>query len=33
MNVLIVENEIPAADRLVGILQKIDQSVNVTGSG
>jgi DNA-binding LytR/AlgR family response regulator len=31
MNVLIVENEIPAAERLVGILQKIDQSVNVLG--
>ena len=31
MNVLIVENELPAADKLIGILNRIDKSVNVLG--
>ncbi len=31
MNILVVENEMPAADRLVRLLKKIDRSVNVTG--
>ncbi len=31
MNVLVVENEIPAADKLVKLLKKIDRSVNITG--
>ncbi len=29
MNILIVENEIPAADKLIGILHKIDKSITV----
>jgi DNA-binding LytR/AlgR family response regulator len=31
MNILIVENEIPAADRLIGILGRIDRSANILG--
>jgi DNA-binding LytR/AlgR family response regulator len=31
MNILIVENEIPAADRLVRVLKKIDKSITVLG--
>ena len=31
MNILIVENEIPAADKLIGILGKIDRSANILG--
>ena len=31
MNILIVENEIPAADKLIGILNKIDRSITVLG--
>jgi DNA-binding LytR/AlgR family response regulator len=31
MNILIVENEVPAADRLVMMLAKIDKSINVLG--
>lgn len=31
MNVLIVENEMPAADKLIGMLNKTDKSVNITG--
>jgi len=31
MNILIVENEIPAADKLIGILYKIDKSITVLG--
>jgi len=31
MNILIVENEIPAADKLIGILYKIDKSITVMG--
>jgi len=31
MNILIVENELPAADKLIGILHRIDKSVNVLG--
>jgi DNA-binding LytR/AlgR family response regulator len=31
MNILIVENELPAADKLISILQRIDKSVNVLG--
>ena len=31
MNVLIIENEKPAADRLIRILRKIDRSIMVTG--
>jgi DNA-binding LytR/AlgR family response regulator len=31
MNILIVENETPAADKLIGILRKIDKSVTVLG--
>jgi len=29
MNILIIENEIPAADKLIGILNKIDKSITV----
>jgi DNA-binding LytR/AlgR family response regulator len=31
MNILIVENEKPAADRLVRLLMKIDKSITITG--
>jgi len=31
MNILIVENEMPAADKLVRLLKKLDKSVTVTG--
>jgi DNA-binding LytR/AlgR family response regulator len=31
MNILIVENEMPAADKLVRLLKKIDKSINVLG--
>jgi DNA-binding LytR/AlgR family response regulator len=31
MNILIVENEIPAADKLVSLLKKADKSITVTG--
>ncbi|MCX6253848.1 MAG: LytTR family DNA-binding domain-containing protein [Bacteroidia bacterium] len=31
MNILIVENEIPAADKLVRVLKKIDKSITVLG--
>ncbi len=31
MNILIVENEIPAADKLVRILKKIDKSITILG--
>jgi DNA-binding LytR/AlgR family response regulator len=31
MNILIVENEMPAADKLVMLLQKTDKSINVMG--
>jgi DNA-binding LytR/AlgR family response regulator len=31
MNVLIIENEKPAADKLVALLRKIDRSVNILG--
>jgi DNA-binding LytR/AlgR family response regulator len=31
MNILIVENEMPAADKIVRLLKKLDKSVNVTG--
>lgn len=31
MNILIVENEIPAADKIVRLLKKIDRSITVTG--
>ncbi|SRR4030042_39473 len=31
MNILIVENEIPAADKLIGIIGKIDRTVNILG--
>lgn len=31
MNILIVENETPAADKLVRLLKKIDRSITVTG--
>ena len=31
MNILIVENEIPAADKIINLLQKIDKSVTVMG--
>ncbi len=31
MNVLIVENEKPAAQKITGLLKKIDPSVNITG--
>jgi DNA-binding LytR/AlgR family response regulator len=31
MNILIVENEIPAADRIVRILKKIDNTINILG--
>jgi DNA-binding LytR/AlgR family response regulator len=31
MNILVVENEIPAADKIVRMLKKLDRSVNVTG--
>ena len=31
MNILIVENEMPAAEKVIGILQRIDKSVNILG--
>ncbi len=31
MNILIVENEIPAADKLIGMLNKTDKSINILG--
>jgi DNA-binding LytR/AlgR family response regulator len=31
MNILIIENEAPAADRLIGMLGKIDKSITVLG--
>jgi DNA-binding LytR/AlgR family response regulator len=31
MNILIVENELPAADKIVRLLKKLDKSVTVTG--
>ncbi len=31
MNILIIENETPAADKLIGILGKIDKSITVLG--
>ncbi|HKK42941.1 MAG TPA: LytTR family DNA-binding domain-containing protein [Bacteroidales bacterium] len=31
MNILVVENEMPAADKLVRLLKKTDRSVNITG--
>ena len=31
MNILIIENERPAADRLVRLLMKIDKSITIMG--
>ena len=31
MNILIVENEIPAADKLIRVLKKIDKSITILG--
>lgn len=31
MNILVVENEIPAADKLIGMLNKTDKSINILG--
>lgn len=31
MNILIVENEMPAADKLIRLLKKLDKSVTITG--
>jgi len=31
MNILVVENEIPAADKLIGMLNKADKSINILG--
>jgi len=31
MNILIVENEIPAADKIIRLLKKLDKSINVLG--
>ena len=31
MNILVVENEIPAADKLIGMLNKADRSINILG--
>lgn len=32
MNVLVIENERPAADRIIKLLKRIDKSVNITGT-
>ena len=31
MNILVIENEKPAADRLVRLLMKIDKTITITG--
>ena len=31
MNILVIENEMPAADKIVRLLKKIDRSITVLG--